>query len=295
MPKTFENWLVVSDIDGTLNNKLRKLPKRNYDAIKKFTDLGGNFTLASGRLTSSLKRNYDRITPNQPAIVLNGAGIYDFSKKEMLWRSTIGEEGQAFVRTVLKEYSEFFKSLDIGIYFDDYVYVVKSGLFGKATMYFDKDHHEVTSIDNVPKEGWMKVIFWGVPATIESLRRMIDRSEINDKVNFMASSVWSMEMIAKYTHKGVGIMQVAYRLQIEKSHVAAIGDYYNDWDMLKTVGLPACAGQAPSAIHKISKFEACHCNKGCVADLLEYIMSGRADEDILKEKAAADAELKGKI
>ena len=28
MEKTFENWLVVSDIDGTLNNKIRKLPKK---------------------------------------------------------------------------------------------------------------------------------------------------------------------------------------------------------------------------------------------------------------------------
>ena len=89
MEKTFENWLVVSDIDGTLNNKIRKLPKRNYNAIKEFTDRGGNFTLASGRLQSSLERNYNRITPNQPAIVLNGAGIYDFNKREMLWRSTI--------------------------------------------------------------------------------------------------------------------------------------------------------------------------------------------------------------
>ena len=60
MEKTFENWLVVSDIDGTLNNKIRKLPKRNYDAIKKFSDLGGNFPLASGRLQSSLERNYKR-------------------------------------------------------------------------------------------------------------------------------------------------------------------------------------------------------------------------------------------
>ena len=71
MEKTFENWLVVSDIDGTLNNKFRKLPKNNYEAIKKFTELGGNFTLASGRTVSSLKRNYDRITPNQPAVILN--------------------------------------------------------------------------------------------------------------------------------------------------------------------------------------------------------------------------------
>lgn len=283
MGKTFENWLVVSDIDGTLNNKLRKLPKRNYDAIKKFTDLGGNFTLASGRLQSSLERNYNRITPNQPAIVLNGAGIYDYNKREMLWRNTIGEKGQEFVRRIAKEFNDIFKSVDIGVYFDDYVYIVKRGLLSQGTMYFDKARHEcVNSIDDVPTEGWMKVIFWSNPVTINRLREVIDRLP-NPDANFMASSLWSMEMLEKDTHKGVGIMRLADMLKIEKSHVAAIGDYYNDWDMLKMVGLPACAGQAPSAIHKICKFEACHCNKGCVADLLEYIMSGRAEEDMAKE------------
>lgn len=282
MEKTFENWLVVSDIDGTLNNKIRPLPKRNYNAIKEFTDRGGNFTLASGRLQSSLERNYNRITPNQPAIVLNGAGIYDFNKREMLWRSTIGPKGRAFVKLISEEFDEIFKRVDIGIYFDDYVYVVKSGLLSKGTMYFDKANHEyVKSIDDVPQEGWMKVIFWSNPFTIDKLRSAISKME-NPDANFMSSSILTLEMLQKDTHKGVGIMKLADMLGIEKSHVAAIGDYYNDWDMLKTVGLPACAGQAPSSIHKICKFEACHCNKGCVADLLEYIMSGRADEDIAK-------------
>lgn len=283
MSKTFENWLVVSDIDGTLNNKFRKLPKRNYEAIKKFTDLGGNFTLASGRLQSSLGRNYNRITPNQPAIVLNGAGIYDYNKKEMIWRSTIGEKGQNFVRRIADEFDEIFKSVDIGVYFDDYVYIVKSGLLSKGTMYFDKAEHEIVrSIDDVPKEGWMKVIFWSNPITMNKLHELVERLP-NPDVNFMSSSLWSFEMLQKDTHKGVGIMKLADMLGIDKSHVAAIGDYYNDWDMLKTVGLPACAGQAPSSIHKICKFEACHCNKGCVADLLDYIMSGRAEEDMAKE------------
>ena len=282
MEKTFENWLVVSDIDGTLKNKVRRLPQRNYDAIKEFTERGGNFTLASGRLQSSLERNYNRITPNQPAIVLNGAGLYDYKKHEMLWRSTIGQKGRDFVRYISKEFDEIFKSVDIGVYFDDYVYIVRSGLLSASTMYFDKAEHEyVKSIDEVPDEGWMKVIFWSNPFTINKLRSLIRKME-NPDANFMSSSVLTLEMLQKDTHKGVGIMKLADMLGIEKSHVAAIGDYYNDWDMLKTVGLPACAGQAPSSIHKICKFEACHCNKGCVADLLEYIMSGKADEDIAK-------------
>ena len=284
MDKTFENWLVVSDIDGTLNNKLRRPVQRNQEAIKKFTELGGNFTLASGRLQSSLERNYNRITANQPAVVLNGAGIYDYNKRKMIWRNTIGEKGREFVKYISTEFDDIFKSVDIGVYFDDHVYVVKSGLFQKITTSVDKSSHEyVRSIDDVPEDGWMKVIFWSNPFTIAKLNNLIKTME-NPDANFMLSSIMTLEMLQKDTHKGVGIMHLADMLGIEKSHVAAIGDYYNDWDMLKTVGLPACAGQAPSAIHKICKFEACHCNQGCVADLLEYIMSGKADEDIVSGK-----------
>lgn len=284
MKKTFEDWLIVSDIDGTLKSKQRKIPKRNYLAIQEFMERGGNFTLASGRLQSSLGRNYNRVNPNCPAVVLNGAGIYDYNKQQMIWRNTIGQKGRDFVRKIFKKYDKFFKSVDIGVYFDDYVYIVRSGMLAKGTMYFDKANYEVVkSIDDVPDDGWMKVIFWSNPVVINDLRNLIFREE-NPDANFMMSSLWSLEMLQKDTHKGVGIMKLADMLGIEKSHVAAIGDYYNDWDMLKTVGLPACAGQAPEPIHEICKFEACHCNKGCVADLIEYIMSGMAEVDMMKLK-----------
>lgn len=286
MGKTFEKWLVVSDIDGTLNNKLRKLPKRNYEAIKKFTSLGGNFTLASGRMVSSLKRNYDKIPANQPAVIVNGAGVYDYNQNKLLWKQTIGPKGREFVREISESFNTHGHSVDVGIFFEDYVYIVKNGLLSRGQMYFDKSHYQVTHIDNVPEEGWMKVIFWSNPVTINELQKYIDKNE-NPDANFMASSLWSLEMLQKDTHKGVGIMWLADKLGIERTHVAAIGDYYNDWDMLKTVGLPACAGQAPKPIHEICKYEACHCNHGCVGDLLEYIMSGRAEDDILKERQAA--------
>lgn len=286
MAKTFENWLVVSDIDGTLNNKFRKLPKRNYDAIKKFTSLGGNFTLASGRMISSLKRNYDRVPANQPAVIVNGAGVYDYRREKLLWKQTIGPKGREFVREISELFNNHGHSVDVGIFFDDYVYIVKNGLLSRGQMYFDKSHYQVTHIDNVPEEGWMKVIFWSNPLTINELQKYIDKNE-NPDANFMASSLWSLEMLQKDTHKGTGIMWLANQIGIERSHIAAIGDYYNDWDMLKTVGLPACAGQAPKPIHEICKYEACHCNHGCVGDLLEYIMSGRAEDDLLKERQAA--------
>ena len=86
-------------------------------------------------------------------------------------------------------------------------------------------------------------------------------------------------MLNERVHKGTGVMKIAELYGIERSHIAAIGDYFNDYDMLKTVGLPACCGQAPKAMHEIAKFHACHCNKGAVADLLEYIMNVCKEEE----------------
>ena len=34
--KNYKDWLVVSDIDGTLNDKRRNLPERNLKAITDF-------------------------------------------------------------------------------------------------------------------------------------------------------------------------------------------------------------------------------------------------------------------
>lgn len=270
MKEDYSKWLVVSDIDGTLNNKFRKLPKNNYDAIKAFTECGGNFTLASGRMISSLERNYNKITANQPAIIVNGAGIYDYKQRKLLWSSTIGEKGRGFVRDVLNKFRGF-NSVDVGIFFDDHVYIIRKGLLSQGQMYFDKSRYQFAKIDDVPEEGWMKVIFWSNPVVINKLKKYIDSVE-NPDANFMSSSPWSLEMLQKGTHKGAAALKLAEMIGVDKDHVAAIGDYYNDYDMLKTVGLPACAGQAPKDLHKIAKYEACHCNKGCVADLLRYIM-----------------------
>ena len=82
-------------------------------------------------------------------------------------------------------------------------------------MFFDKSHYEVTNIDDVPEEGWMKVIFWSNPLTINELEKYVSRHE-NPDANFMMSSLWSFEMLQKGTHKGTGVMKLADRLGIEK-------------------------------------------------------------------------------
>lgn len=266
--RSFSDWLIVSDIDGTLNNKARKLPERNRKAIERFVANGGHFTLASGRNPQSMERHFKSLPiSGTPAVVINGAGIYDFRKQEMVHFSPMNEE--AMELTV--QAAEKFRAVDVLIVAKDIIYVTGIGWFGKIFVSVDNlDHKHIRNIRDVPRENWGKVIFSGLPMHISKVKKHFE-SLNSSEMTLMSSSIASFEVLAKNTHKGTAVLKLAEILGIDKSHTGAIGDYFNDYDMLKTVGVPACCGQAPQELKEISEFVACHCNNGAVADFLEYI------------------------
>lgn len=267
--KHMANWLVASDIDGTLNTKARKLPERNLEAIRHFTqDLGGCFTLASGRSVPSMKKHYLRLPiAGTPAVVLNGAGIYDFANEKMLQFNQISSEGMALV----KETYQCNPQLEVQICTENKIYMVHSRVFGPVMLRADHlPHVSCKSFDEVPDSGWGKVIFFGIPPLIRKIKAQCEKI-VDPPVNCMSSSVVTYELLGKGIHKGTAVLQLADILRIEYSHTAAIGDYFNDYDMLKTVAVSAVCAQAPPEMHVIADFISCHCNKGAVANFLEYL------------------------
>lgn len=273
----FSDWLVASDIDGTLNNKLRKLPKRNYNAIKEFSlEKHGHFTLASGRNVATMRGVFQSLPiSSTPAVILNGAGVYDYEREKMLWFQEINVSGYEIVKDVTKK----FPLLEVEILTSNCAYAINARLFANIMLKADKllPHKRFNNIGEVPPNDWGKVIFLGMPSLIAAVKKyLLNIAEPN--VNFMSSSISSFEMLDKGIHKGVGVKKIAEIFNISHKHTAAIGDYFNDYEMLKSVYLPACCAQAPKEMHEISKFEACHCNHGAVADLLEYIMFNYKEE-----------------
>ena len=73
--------MIISDFDGTLRGSNGIIPQRNIDAIKRFTQLGGTFIVASGRAGFVL----DKVDPNVkdivngPCIYSNGSYFYDYT------------------------------------------------------------------------------------------------------------------------------------------------------------------------------------------------------------------------
>lgn len=269
MKKDLSHFLVVSDIDGTLNNKLRRTPKVNLEAIGRFTkEEGGHFTLASARCADSLYTYYKNLPDKStPAIILNGAGIYDFSQKKMLWYNSIPESAEDVIEKTLEK----FPSLEIAIFTPEEIYLVNPRISSRGMMFIDGlKHKECKSLSEVPKGNWGKVIFFCMPWNKNKIKDFA-LSQNAEGVRYIDTSVASFDLVNETTHKGTAVKALCEIIGIKEENVGAIGDYFNDLDMLKSVAHPACCAQAPKELHDICEFHACHCNDGAVADFIGYI------------------------
>ncbi len=269
MDKDFSSWLIASDIDGTLNNKLRRTPEKNIKAIRRFVhELKGNFTLASARSAQSMKTHYENLPDlTTPAIVLNGAGIYDFNAEEMLWFNFMSNNAKEIIIKALNK----FPYLEIGIFTDKTIYLVRPMIMSPCMMALDSlKHIRCKTLDEVPEGNWGKVIFFCHPWFKKKIKSFV-RSIITSDLTLIDTASVSFDLVAADTNKGTALLKLAEILGVPYKNIGAIGDYYNDLDMLECAEHPACCKHAPEALHELSEFHACHCNDGAVADFLSYI------------------------
>ena len=269
MQDLYSKWLLISDIDGTLNTKSFKLPENNKIAIKEFVNNGGNFTLCSGRNLQSLSIHYNRLGINTPAIFLNGAGIYDFKNNEMIYQNFISSEGEKIILNVLENH----KLAQLTIFTADKILLAtRKCIYGRVISKMDKlDCELYKNISDIPRGVWGKVSFFGTKGLINKLKDIFLNDDKSKLFECFKTSPFTLEVVSKGVNKGAAVLKLAELLNIEKSNTAAIGDYYNDVEMLKRVAHPVCCGQAPDDIKEISEYVTCHCNDGAVADFIDYI------------------------
>ena len=269
MTNPYNEWLLISDIDGTLNDKKFNLPQNNKEAINRFVSNGGNFTLCSGRNLQSLKVHYDNLGIKTPAIFSNGAGIYDFRTEEMVFLDTLTTECEDMILDIFKNN----KGFQLTIFGVNTIYLTKRTCFyGYIISKMDKlDYKLCKSFDDLPTGEWTKASFFGMPNKIKELQKLFKSDKYKQYFDCFLTSRFTLEVVKSGVNKGSGVKKLVEYLGIEPDKVGAIGDYYNDVKMLQSVAHPVCCGQAPDDIKSICEHVTCHCNDGAVCEFINYI------------------------
>ena len=266
MSKQICDFLVVSDMDGTLLRAGIGLPQQNIDAVEAFSRAGGHFTVATGRHRDSAHRYLDQLPLSAPAILCNGALIYDYTAKTVIRERCLP---QALGAQLVRAAGAAFPAVGAEIMCRDTIYIAKNNHFAHRQTSTDRLQYVVTDVDSIPSD-WYKILFCIDPAEMGRLEAFLG-AQNHLGVYFVKTAPQFLEVMADGVNKGEALHFLADYLGLRQDCTAAIGDYYNDLELLRAAHFSATLADAPQDIKVQADMVCAGCLEGGVAEFLGYL------------------------
>ncbi|WP_248926526.1 Cof-type HAD-IIB family hydrolase [Paenibacillus hamazuiensis] len=263
---TLKGCLLVTDLDGTLLNKEKRISEENKAAIRRFVDQGGLFTLATGRIASSALVFAGQLPVCAPAILYNGAMIYDFAANRVVWERTLPDRAAVVVERI----AAAFPGIGIEIYSGGKPHFVKENeVTDKHRMLEGFAGGSAGDCRQVPKP-WHKVLLAWNPESLDAVEKEVAGWEMED-ITFVRSDAKYFEILPKDATKGHALERLVEMLGINPSASVAVGDHMNDMEMIRRAGTGIAVLNAEPALHEVAKRSCKHHDEHALADVIEWI------------------------
>jgi len=266
----FDGWLIATDLDGTLINRDGAIPQRNLDAIRTFQDEGGLFTIATGRSLAMCHGYLAQLKINTPAVLINGSLLYDTVNNQAVWHSGVNREAATWV---LDQVVRLFPDICAQIHCDGPIAIVSP--YSCIDIFLEtEDLPRVMTTPDQISEPWYKIMFYADPARLLELENHVRQAfplSVTEQFNILYSAPYYYEMMPAATNKGTGLLHLAEIMGIEHQKTIAIGDYFNDADMIRMAGIGAAVANAPEEIRCMADIVVGDHNEGAIADLIVYL------------------------
>lgn len=271
MSKDMSSWLIVSDIDGTMiDSDDGYMNPRVVEAINKFIALGGNFTIATGRTHLVVHKVLDRIPVSCPLVVGNGCQIYDSAARRVVHSERLNDA----VKPTVLELPKFRQSLGLVGYNEGETMVYNHSPALDWLLDYEGSNYADHSPEQAAQDGWCKVLFAGRVEDIVALQEHcshIDWASMGARC--IRTSTFLLEVMPEGVSKASGIKKLAELLGVPHGQVCAIGDYYNDAEMLRFAAVSGVVANAPDDVKALASVTVGGCRDGGVADFIEHIIN----------------------
>jgi HAD-superfamily hydrolase, subfamily IIB len=270
MGKKFEGYLLVSDMDGTLIDNDGKISAKNINAINRFVEQGGIFTIATGRMLESAKRYLHLIDINIPVILYNGTKIHDYTKEETIYELFLEDE----IKNIIRKVKEKDISLGIEIYCEENVYIFNPCRFTTRFAPTRSDVHYNIS-ESLWNKNWTKILILGEENQIDRLEENF--ISIFGQANLVRSGENYLELLPQSTSKGHALERLCKMLNIDISKAISVGDNMNDYEMLKRSGYGFCVANGNKRLLNGVKFTCSSNDEHAIESVVKW-----AEENLTK-------------
>lgn len=237
--------LVLLDIDGTLLNSNHKIEADTIDTISIYNDTN-RFILCSARKPSSTNLIAKQLNIKEKIIICyNGALIMDGEKK--IFERPLSAEGVAHILELAQEHN-----LSINIYSND-VWIVNelnNSVLSEVRIVGEKPF-EINDFSNVINLVIHKILLLGNDAKLDLIK-----NELNtiDNITFCNSKEGYLEITSCQASKKKAFDYLLQYLSVNVRDSLAIGDGYNDLELLQRVRIGIAMDNAPIEVKKIAEY-----------------------------------------
>ena len=253
----YDHAAIVTDLDGTMLNSRGEVSADDRAAIRDFIDGGGLFGLASGREPHNALRHLTDLPMNGPLIVLNGAAIYDYVGQRYL--NTILIDKEAAV-DVLQHCQKEGMALDQQVYTTDGIFYASP--LETAEPGFLRIHQPTSfmPLAQLIEKSWIKVVFLErKPDALLPMQEYLRQKGYERRISLVEG--WTdvvatgkyQELLPLGINKGTTVAAIRKLPVYAGRQIFAVGDYWNDMELLQAADIPCCPDNAIAEIKAVCR------------------------------------------
>lgn len=262
--------LIVSDLDGTLLQDDKTISETDRAAIQRFQEAGGKFTIATGRSIPTVVSYLEELQLDIPVVLYNGAMIYDPVGKKSLWETSIPEKAKKAVAHIHQVFGD---TVGIEILAEQALYAVVYNDFihwhlngGEYSVPYER-----CEIEDVLPKPWIKVMFAAEREQVGALQRELINLNLHG-VRVVHSAERLVEILPEDVNKGSALQRLCSQVGIPMTKTAAIGDFYNDLEMIEMSQCGVAVSNACREVQAAADLIVSSNKENGVAEAIEYIM-----------------------
>lgn len=254
--------LVALDLDGTVVREDLTIAESTIEAVGRAKRAGLFVVVATGRMFRSAMPHVERLGVTEPVIAYNGALVMEVGR-----RVDSGGNGPAGGRPLLHrpvpldvalEVARWCqaKRLTLNVYINDDLHVAQ---MNESVRYYEhisgvkaRAVGDLAALIRNAGEGPTKLLIVG--AGDEDQQGLAD--EIEGRFGTVLHVARSQGRFVEMTHpeatKGKALTWLAGRLGVQPAEVMAVGDSFNDVEMLEFAGIGAAMAAAPEKVRQMA-------------------------------------------
>lgn len=265
----YSDVALFTDLDGTLFNSDSKVSPENMAAIAHFIAQGGAFGISTGRAPENAKMMLPDLPINTWSVVTNGAAAHLFSEDLTLVQNRLEQDIMLpLVNWVLQTLPQINIMLctNAGLLF-----LSPPALADQAFWDSHQPMRACTIADALPLE-WMKFLFCAPRSLLEKLEQQAKLLGIPEKAEMVYTNPEYLEFLPFHVNKGACLQSLRTQPSLAGRRFIAIGDYYNDLELLRQADIAVAPANALPEIKALAHHIVTSNDDHALADLIYRVI-----------------------